>query len=92
MKQSEKRDLKWLVPFVKEELAKGRTKKDILDELFLNSYQRQNINAYLRMEKPLDDEEETVQYLIERVREKKYVTVKGKRYLDVTADFIDCGG
>lgn len=84
-------DLKSLVPWVKEELDKGRTKKDIYDEVGLNKYQRQNINAYLRVERQEEEAEEII-IIPEHVHEKRYVFFKGKRYVDVTREFIDCGG
>jgi len=85
-------DLKSLVPWVKEEMDKGRTKKDIYDEVGLNKYQRQNINAYLRYDEPAKDEVEEYLIIPEHVHEKRYVTFNGKRYVDVTPEFIDCGG
>lgn len=84
-------DLKSIVPWVKEELEKGRPKAEIYDEIGLNSYQRQNINAYLRYDAPPKEEPK---YLIipEKKKERKFITINGKVYEDITDQLIDCGG
>jgi len=72
----------------------------------LNSVQKSKIKAYIRngrIKQPIIhremktvelDEELAAQLKLvrkHRVRPVQYVTVKGKRYIDITPDFIDCG-
>lgn len=91
MKRELKRDLKGLIPYVKREMAKGRKKLDIFRELGFDDGQRHNMNYYLRRENP---EEEEIEYIImpQKVRQKKYVTINGVRYQDITEEIVDCGG
>ena len=87
-----RRDLQALMPYVREQLAKGRKKTDIYDELELDKYGRININYYLRREKPIEDEITEYIIMVPPVREVRYFSFEGKRYKDVTEEFIDCGG
>ena len=71
----------------------------------LNAVQKSKVKAYVRngllkypivhREKAEDFDEELAAQLKlvrkHRVRPVQYVTVKGKRYIDITPDFIDCG-
>ena len=86
-----KRDLQSLIPLVKEELSKGRKRKEVYEELFFDEGQRSNMNYYLRRDKFEEDIEEII-IIPPKVREKKYVTVNGVRYQDITEYIIDCGG
>lgn len=87
-----KRDLKGLLPIVRKEMAKGRDKEEIFSKLNLDQGQRNNINSYLRKDQPIKDPDETLIIRPERKRRPEYVFFNGKRYRDITADFIDCGG
>lgn len=89
-KMRERMDLQSLVPWVKEELEKGRSRKEIYDELHLNTGQRNNINYYIDREKKA--EEEIYTFMPYHEKPKRYIVKNGKRYLDITAEFIDCGG
>ena len=74
--------LKSIVPWIFEEMCKGRDLEEIFDELGLSANQRR-------------DEEELIQehiFSLQRLRVRKYITVNGKRYQDITNEYIDCGG
>ena len=86
-----KTNVKDLMPFVEEEIAKGRNKMDVYKELGLSQNQIQSANYYLRKAKEIEENKKLI-FAQERVRFKKYITIHGKRYEDITADFIDCGG
>lgn len=88
-----RRNIKALLPYVEEQLALGRRKMEILQQdLHLSKSQVELINLYMRKDEPPKVEVEEYIIIPERVHEKRYVTYKGKRYLDVTREFIDCGG
>jgi hypothetical protein len=89
----ERRDLKGMMPYIKAELQKGRAKKEIFAELDLDQSAKTNIEHYLRRER-IEEYDYVESYVIipPRMRQKKYVTVNGKRYEDITEDIIDCGG
>ena len=75
-------DLKSIVPWLVDEMKNGRDLEEIFDELGLDQKQKRC-------------QEELIQehiFSLQRMRVKKYITINGKRYLDVTPDFIDCGG
>jgi hypothetical protein len=89
-KSKEKRDLKSLLPAIQKEIDAGKPKMRVFEEFHLNRSQVQAINYYLRRDEPIREEN----YLIipEKIKEKEYVFVEGKRYLDITAEIVDCGG
>lgn len=86
------KDLKGLVPYIQAELAKGRTRKSIFDELNLNPGQRSNLVYHLKGLEPPKDEMEDLTFIPTKMRVKKYVMFNNKRYVDITEDVIDCGG
>lgn len=87
----ERLDLQGLLPYFREERAKGRSTRDIAKELNLSVSAYQNIVYYLRREAP-PQEEEPLLIRPERPHKTEYVKVGDKVYTDVTREFTDCGG
>lgn len=73
---------KSIVPWIFEEMRKGRNVEEIFDELGFDAKQR-------RLEEGLIQEHI---FSLQRMRVRKYITVNGKRYQDITNEYIDCGG
>ena len=88
-----RRNLKILMPYIHEQLDKGRNKQDIYKELELTRSAQMNIEQYLRREK-MENEDYVEEYLIvpEKLKEHRKIFYDGKWYTDVTEDLIDCGG
>lgn len=88
-----RRSIKTLIPYVEEQLALGRNKMEVFQQdLHLNKNQVKLLNLYMRKDEPKKEEVEEYLIIPEHVHEKRYVFFKGKRYVDVTREFIDCGG
>lgn len=85
-------DLRSLVPWIKEGLQKGKTHKQIYDELFLTPSQRVDMTYYLKEDEIPKDETDGLTFMPQKKIQRKIVTVKGKTYLDVTEYMVDCGG
>lgn len=86
-----KLDIKGLMPYFKEEMAKGRTVKDIAKEKNFTKSAYQTMVYYLRRESNEPQEEI---YTIHPEKEKQVVSFEqdGKVWYDITPFIIDCGG
>ena len=85
-------DLKALVPYFKQEIAKGRTVKDIAEEKNFTKSAYQTMVYYLRRENTGEKQEEI--YHIRPEKKKQVVPFEqdGKVWYDITPFIIDCGG
>ena len=91
----EKRDLKALVPQVIQEMAKGRKFYDITREMGLPQSSASGLKYHVdrRLESTgQKDETEDIYIIPEKPKGVKYVWYNGKRYRDITAEVVDCGG
>lgn len=86
-----KLDIKGLIPYFKQEMAKGRTIKDIAEEKSFTKSAYQTMVYYLRRENYIDKQDV---YLFRPEKEKKVVSFvqDGKTWYDITPFIIDCGG
>lgn len=86
-------DIKGLMPYFIEEMAKGRTIKEIAAEKGFSSSAYQNMVYYLNMDNRIQKHKEEV-YTIRPEKPKKVETFvqDGKVWYDVTPFLIDCGG
>lgn len=87
-----KLDIKGLIPYFKQEMAKGRTVKDIAEEKNFTNSAYQTMVYYLRRENTEDEQKEI--YLIRPEKEKNVVSFvqDGKTWYDITPFIVDCGG
>lgn len=87
----EKRNLKALLPYIKEQFKRGRDRTEVYEELNLDHSARMNIAACLRRDEEMK-EPETYIILPPKKRKREKVVINGKTYWDITEDVIDCGG
>lgn len=84
-------DIKSLIPYFKQEMAKGRTVKDIAEEKNFTKSAYQTMVYYLRRE---SNEPQVEIYTIRPEKKKQVVSFEqgGKVWYDITPFIIDCGG
>ena len=86
-----KLDIKGLIPYFKQEMAKGRTAKAIAEEKNFSKSAYQIMKYYLRRE--TNEPKEEI-YTIRPEKKKQVVSFEqdGKVWYDITPFIIDCGG